>query len=251
METIDFEHRSARAQATDVMDLLWGFAVRHRDFPLSEYHNRVVVTSAAAASEVLATAEDWLGGAGLDHRYVSASGPLGLPLIDDCIAAGYEHEVIVTMVYAGDPPEPAAHEVRSVSLDELRPALVRSWQPVIPNAADERVRQLVDRTTLYALGAEHTRLAIYDGDEVAAHADLFIDRAHRISQFENVVTDDAFRGRGYGTSLVRDALRRSLEAGSEISFLTADFDDWPRHWYQRLGYVEVGRTHHFARHAPD
>src|SRR5690242_20466349 len=108
--TVEFEHRSARAQATDVVDLPWGFVVRHRDFPLSEYHNRVVVTSAAAASEVLGTADEVLGGAGLEHRYLSAWEALGEELVDDCTSAGYEHEVVVTMVYVGENAERAAHE---------------------------------------------------------------------------------------------------------------------------------------------
>jgi hypothetical protein len=106
-----FDHRFARAQATDVVDLPWGFAVLHEEFPLSQYHNRIAVTSAVPAADVLAAAEVVLGGAGL----------------------------------------------------------------------------------------------------------------------------------------IRDALRRGRQAGSELSFLTADLDDWPHQWYQRIGYVDAGRTHHFSR----
>lgn len=242
-----FDHRFAQAQATDVVDLPWGFAVLQREFPLSEYHNRIAVTSAAPAADVLATAEEVLGGARVRHRYVSVDDALGQALIADFVAAGYEHETIVTMIYSVPEVETAAHEVRAVSLDTLRPAIIRDWRVTLPDATDEHLGQLADRTALYARGAELTRLAVYDGDEIAAHADLYVDRMDRIAQFENLVTHKDFRHRGYGDALIRDALRRGREAGSELCFLTAEPDDWPHEWYQRLGYVDAGRTHHFSR----
>lgn len=246
--TTAFDHRFARAQATDVVELPWGFAVLHNEFPLSEYHNRIAVTSAASAADVLATAEVVLGGAGLRHRYVSFDNDaLGQTLGADLVAAGYEHETIVTMIYAGAEVEPAAHEVRAVSLDTLRPAILRNWRVEIPDATHEHLRQLADRTALYACGAELTLLAVYDGDIIAAHAALYVDRENHIAQFENLVTHGEYRRRGYGDALIRDALRRGAQAGSELSFLTADFNDWPHQWYQRLGYVDAGRTHHFSR----
>jgi GNAT superfamily N-acetyltransferase len=242
-----FDNRFAQAQATDVVDLSWGFAVLQKEFPLSEYHNRIVVTSAVRAVDVLATADEILGGARLRHRYVSVDDDIGHALSADFVAAGYEDETIVTMIYSGPELEPAAPEVRAVSLDTLRPAIIRDWRVVLPDATEENLRQLADRTALYARGADLTQLAVYDGDEIAAHADLYVDRMDRIAQFENLVTHEEFRGRGYGDALIRDALRRGREAGSEVSFLTADLPDWPREWYQRLGYVDAGRTHHFRR----
>jgi GNAT superfamily N-acetyltransferase len=242
----EFEHRFARAQATDVVDLSWGYAVLQREFPFSHWHNRIAITSDVPAAEVLATADEVLGGAGMRHRYLSADAQ-GKNLIADFVAAGYEHESIVTMIYAGPEVEPAPHEVRAVSLDTLRPAIIRDWRETLPDASDEELAQLADRTALSARGAELTLLAVYDGDDIAAHADLYIDRGDRLTQFENLATDENFRRRGYGDALVRDALRRGWEAGCDLSFLTADLGGWPRTWYQRLGYVDAGLTHHFNR----
>lgn len=196
----EFESRFAKAQATEVVDLSWGFAVLQADFPLSHYHNRVVVTAPAAASDILQTAEELLDNAGARHRYVSVDDDsLGQALSAEFKAAGYE-------------------------LD-----------------------QLADRTVLYARGAQTILLAVSDGEQIAAHATLHLDRPRSLAQFENLVTGQDFRGRGYGNALVRDALRRSHEAGCDLSFLTAGVSDWPHAWYQRLGYLEVGRTHHFSR----
>jgi N-acetylglutamate synthase-like GNAT family acetyltransferase len=247
-----FDIRFAKAQATQVVELPWGFAVLQRDFPLSEYHNRVTVTSAASGTDVLAAADDILGGSGLQHRYVCADDEPGQAMHDELVAAGYEHETILTMIYNGakivGPPGPT---VRVVTLEELWPALVHDWGLELPGATEEHLRQLAERTALYEHGADVTFLAVYDGDEIVARADLYIDRVDNIAQFENLGTRDQFRGRGYANALIHEALRRSHEVDARLCFLTAALDDWPREWYARLGYAEAARTHHFARHAPE
>jgi GNAT superfamily N-acetyltransferase len=107
--------------------------------------------------------------------------------------------------------------------------------------------QLANRTALYSRGAKVTLLAVLAGDEIAARADLYVDHVESIAQVENLYTHPSFRGRGYGDSLVREALMRSQHAGCRLSFLTANLVDWPHEWYIRLGYVEARRTHHFTR----
>lgn len=246
-----FEQRFAEAQATDVVNLPWGFALLQRDFPDVYSHNRIVVTSAAPAAEILSAVDDLLGGAGVQHRYVSVlDNALGQHLRPDFVAAGYEHEPLVTMIHSGREAEPATHQVLPVSLDVLRPALVRDWRVELPDATEEVLAQLADRTALYSRGADVTLLAVFDGAEIATRADLYVDHADSIAQLENLYTHPSFRGNGYANSLVREALRRSRSAGCELSFLEADLHDWPREWYNRLGYVEARRTHDFTRVPP-
>jgi hypothetical protein len=57
---VNFEHRFAKAQATEVVDLAWGFAVLQADFQLSRYHNRIVATSASSAADILGATDDIL-----------------------------------------------------------------------------------------------------------------------------------------------------------------------------------------------
>jgi GNAT superfamily N-acetyltransferase len=243
-----FEQRFAKAQATDVIDLVWGYAVLQREFPLSHYHNRIVVTSAAPAADVLAAADEVLGGAGLRHRYVSVDDDaLGQRVASSFVAARYEHEPIATMIYRGAEVMSPEFEVREVSLEELRPAIIRQWRVALADAPDDEIAQLADRTALYSLGAELTLPAVHDGHDIAAHAELYVDRTACVAQFENLVTHEGFGGRGYGTALVRDALRRAREAGCDLAFLTADRNDWPVEWYRRLGFVDAGQTHQFSR----
>ena len=243
-----FEERFAQAQATDVVDLPWGFALLQRDFPDTYSHNRIVVTSPAPAAEILSAADELLVASGQQFRYVSVlDDTLGQHLRSDFVAAGYEHEPLVTMIHSGHEVEPPTHQVLPMSLDMLRPALVRDWRVELPNATDEVLAQLADRTALCSRGANVTLLAVLDGSEIAARADLYLDRVDSVAQFENLFTHPDFRGRGYGTSLVREALKRSRSAACKLSFLEADLHDWPREWYNRLGYVEARRIHDFTR----
>ncbi|NNF52896.1 MAG: GNAT family N-acetyltransferase [Acidimicrobiales bacterium] len=243
-----FEEHFAKAQATDVVDLQWGFAILQRDFPDTYSHNRMVVTSAAPAAEILSAADDLFGGGGVQHRFVSVvHNALGQDLRSDFVAAGYAHEPLVTMIHSGGEIEPPTHPVHPLSLHRLRPAIIRDWRIEMPDATDEVLRQLADRTALYARGADVTLLAAFDGPEIAARGDLYVDLVHGVAQFENLFTHPDFRGRGYGTSLVREALRCSRSAGCELSFLEADLHGWPKEWYNRLGYAEARRTHNFTR----
>ena len=245
-----FENRLVRAQATEVVELPWGFALLQHDFPDSYSHNRIVVTADAPAANILSTADEVLGRAGRGYRYVSVvDDALGHELKPDFVAAGFEHEPLVTMIYSGPEPEPPANQVQAVSFEIMRPAIIRDWRVEMPDATDDVLRQLADRTTLYASGAEVTLLATFDGAEIAARADLYVDRANSIAQLENLFTHPSFRSRGYGTSLVREALSRSQHAGCQLSFLEADLGEWPQQWYGQLGYVAARRTHDFTRSA--
>jgi GNAT superfamily N-acetyltransferase len=243
-----FGCRFAQLQASEVVDLPWGFAVLQREFPASYDHNRLQVTSAVSVERILAAAEDILGGAGLPHRYlVVDDDALGRRVGPEFLAAGYEHETIVTMTYSGAEPKSPTEVVRAVSLEILRPALMRDWQIELPDESDDVHRQLADRTGLYSRGADVTLLAVFDGDEIAASATLCIDPADGIAQFENLVTHEDFRKRGYGSSLVRAALQRGQQANCDLVFLGAALIDWPREWYGRLGFVETDRTHQFKK----
>ncbi len=249
---IAFDHDFDRSQSDRVVELGWGFAHLHSDFPHSHSHNRVVVTGDATVAEILAETDRVLGEAGLAHRYVKfddeAAGEAAIPSL---VAAGYEHQPLVAMIHNGDIPTSLASSdqspVHEVTLEQLRPALIRDWKVDLPDASDEVIDQLADRVALYSRATETVFLATFDGHEVASRAELYLDRTNGIAQFESLVTHHNFRGRGHAAALVREGLQRSAAAGCGLSFLIADLDDWPREWYARLGYVEVRRSHEFTK----
>jgi hypothetical protein len=242
-----FEDRFAKAQASEVVDLPFGFAVLQKDYPHSHYHNRIAVTAPASAAEIIATAENILGGAGLAHRYVSVVDRLDDDVNAELKAAGFEHETIATMVYAGPEVELLSDQVEAVSLDALRSTIIRDWRVAIPDATDEVLRQLADRTVLCEQGAELSLLAVRDGGEIAAHADLYVDRLDRVAQFESLVTHADFRGRGHGGAVHPNARWRGHRAGGELFLHTADIGDRPQGWDQPRGVIDVAQNQHIGR----
>ena len=66
-----------------------------------------------------------------------------------------------------------------------------------------------------------------------------------VTQIEDVLTATRHRGRGHARTLMTALLAEA--AGSELVFLVADADDWPREFYARLGFEPVGHTHSFLR----
>lgn len=248
-QVVEFQEQFAQAQSTDVVDLPWGFALLQRDFPLSYDHNRIEVKSAASSADILLAADDVLGGAGLEHRYISVlDDALGQDLEAEFAAAGYQSERLVTMINFELSAEPTEHEVHAVSHQRLRPAVMRDWKIDLPQSTDETLAQLADRMLLYSRGAEVTFLVIFADSEIAARVELYVDRDAGIAQIESLLTHQDYRGRGYAKALLQEGHRRALDAGCRLSFLVADFDDWPRQWYSRLGYVDAHLSRDFIRY---
>ena len=66
---------------------------------------------------------------------------------------------------------------------------------------------------------------------------------------DSVMTDPDHRGRGHGDALVTRALELAARSRCDLVVLEADADDWPRQWYGRRGFAEVGSTWSVSRPA--
>lgn len=124
---------------------------------------------------------------------------------------------------------------------------------------DDRLRALETRTNAEfglapAVGAQLIRIraraaagyggrgfvAVAPDGRDAAHATLYSDDT--TAQIEDVATLTAFRGQGLATAVVVAAARAARDDGHSPVFLVADADDWPRHFYAKLGFVTITRT---------
>ncbi|MBM7772176.1 GNAT superfamily N-acetyltransferase [Actinokineospora baliensis] len=242
----EFEEGFARAQASEVVELGWGYALLQAEFPASWHHNRLVVTGAVEPGVVAAAAEDVLGGRGFAHRLVQfddeARGAAASAAFGD-----YDvHERIVTMAHSGVLPAQPESRVEALSLAQLRPSLIADWRANFPDEGEDRLVQLADRCALYEQGADITFLGVRDktGD-VVARGELYVRDG--IAQFENVVVRPEWRGQGLGRQLVVEALHRSSRAGADTWFLIAEATDWPLGWYERLGYRAGPAVHIYQR----
>ena len=248
-----FRSSFARRQAAAVTEAVGGFVVADPALPRSNEHNQLVLDGTAAPEAVLAALEGPLG-----HRQVSVlTGELGDLCTPLLTAAGYTRDDELVLAHTGPlpplgertPDGAAAGGVRSVEPEELRAAVEREQRRWNPDGDAELLRQLAGRGGTRRRGAPEvlfltSRAA--DG-EPAAWADLYLDPAAGIAQIEGVVTAERYSRRGHADAVLADGLRRAAAAGCGLFFLVADADDWPRHWYARRGFTEVGRSHRFYR----
>ncbi|WP_431035810.1 GNAT family N-acetyltransferase [Streptomyces sp. P6-2-1] len=255
-----FRASVARRQARRVADVPGGLAVFDDEFPLSHEHNQLLLTEPGPAPDDLPALADELF-AHLPHRRIALlDGTLTAAYAAVLTRAGYAREDEVVMVHEGPAPAPAAsvREVGAAALAAPYALQLRTW---MPDAGPEVLGQLVARRPRRRAGADDVRfLASYTegapaadgapgvrGGEVAAWADLYVDRAAGIAQTEDVVTAEAHVRRGHGDAVVATALHLAAAAGCGVRFLVADAADWPRAWYARRGYRVVGASSGFVR----
>jgi hypothetical protein len=177
------------------------------------------------------------------YRITVRDGALGERVASMWAAAGHDHstELVLARGTAGCAlPGTAA---RPVGLAELRTAVLRqqlTW------TSDERLAlELTDRRAARLRGAEDMLFPVTrtPEGEIAAWADVYLDRAAGLAQLEDLVTATPFRGQGHGGTLLATGLAPAAAAGIPQLFLVADGADWPREWYVRCGFAEIGRSH--------
>ena len=242
-DIVDFLIAFACRQASDVVDVPGGVAVRHREFPASYNNNRLLIRDVAEPAALLAAADEVMRD--LDYRVVVVlDDEAGKALEPAAVAAGYRPHPLVAMRFEGELPPAPEIPVESLELPVMIEALRKEWRADEPDLPEDEVEQLATRVRARLKGADEVRfLAVLRDGEPVSWADFY--RHQGIAQIEYVLTRTAYRGRGYSTAIMHEGLRRAQ--GCETVFLFADGADWPQNWYGRLGFTPVGRFHEYAR----
>lgn len=123
-------------------------------------------------------------------------------------------------------------------LDTRRLVTLREpWgDPTLADALDLARRRIHDAVPTRWFAAR------CDG-QLAGYCELRSDG--RVAQIEDVNVLYEFRGRGLGRALVQHASGEA--AGSEVVFLEALADDWPRELYARMGFDVVAERRLYTR----
>jgi len=231
-------------RAVGVGDVPGGVAVLDPDVPASHDNNRLVLSTPVDAATVAAAAEEVGGNAGWPHRAALLTWPGAGQVAAALGRGGWEAEELVIMGRSpAAPPAVATDRVDVVPQTEVHGLWDRSWRSdldVPPDRLDTVVGQLIRRERLNDLVVAVTDLVVRAEGRVVAAAQLRVDGA--TAALDSVMTDPAHRGRGYGDALVTRALELAGAAGCDLVVLEAFADDWPRHWYARRGFADLGRT---------
>jgi RimJ/RimL family protein N-acetyltransferase/predicted GNAT family acetyltransferase len=171
------------------------------------------------------------------HRRIVVEG--GLPgLTPELEAQDYTYTPHLVLVHARDPDRLVdTSAIRDVPLDTVRAArttstLRESW------GSEELARELGHVTERVCAAALTRFFAAFAGDDVAGYCEL--RELDGVAQIENVEVLEEFRGRGLGRALVQAALVEARR-GSDVVWLEALADDWPRELYAKLGFDVVAR----------
>jgi GNAT superfamily N-acetyltransferase len=227
-----------------------GFAAQTPSLPLVWDDNFVMFEEPGLSAERMAEiCDEAQGRAGLAHRTVMTNDPDEDERVDPGFRRlGWEVERDVFMVLRSDPGDPPPIEVREVPHPvELRRAILHEDEDFLklqPESRSALIEQLIE---------SERRLNAADGDSwFVAEADGAPATATRLLTQDGCGFIDAVgtllsaRRRGLARATVQAAIRVSLDR-NELTFLIAEEDDWPRHFYERLGFAPVGTFRTFRR----
>lgn len=228
-----FDRSLVERRAAVVVPVTSGVAVLDPRVPDSYEHNALWLAGDVPAATIVADADAVLAGCAHRRLVLDRTPPADL---------GWDVQELRVMVLdaaarvAADPTDvtvvPIMHEVAARLGDTM-------WRRDLPGVTDEVVEQLLRREGIADAHLEVVDLAVLgEGGVPLASAQLRIDGA--TASIEAVMAAPEARRRGYGHAVVGDAIRRAHGAGCDVIFLVADADDWPRRWYERLGFVDIG-----------
>ena len=198
-----------------------------------------------SAAELADEAEKVMGPLGYTHRRIwIPDEELGAALAPGFTELGWETDVHVVMVHRRDPDRPSdTSQVEEIGAEvwKGREKQLRSY----PWCDDDNL--VKEMRVFYALlmdAGNGTDLAIVS-DGLPVSFGLLFSRGD-IGQIEDVATLEDYRGRGLSRAVVYEALQRSLEK-HRLTFLIADASDWPRDFYEKLGFDAVGLYYYFLK----
>jgi len=235
--------------STDVEPFPGGVAFLDRDFPLRYDSNLLWIeeSGAAPAERWVEVADRILRAPVYRHRRVAVPDLAAAErLSEGFVAAGYEPDGAILLMHRGEPDRrPDEVAIEELGYAEVRPLLEEVTRAPSRAHDEETVRVLTDYRGKLADTVGARFFAARVEGKLAGCCELYMDGDE--AQVESVETLESFRGRGLARAYVLAAAGAAREAGARWVHLWADTDDWPRHWYRRLGFHEAGEALDFAR----
>jgi uncharacterized protein (DUF952 family)/GNAT superfamily N-acetyltransferase len=226
-------------RAVGVGDVPGGVAVLDPDVPYSHDNNRLVLTGPVEAARIEEAAAEVAGHAGWPDQVATLAWPGAHEVAAELAARGWSVEELLLMACRPAPTD-GGRRVEVVEERELHEFWAASWRRALAGhqRLDQVVEQLVAREARNDEVLAVTHLVVREESRVVAAGQLRVDGA--TAAVEAIETDPGHRGRGYGDAVLARALDLASSAGCDLVALEAAADDWPRRWYARRGFAEVG-----------
>ena len=238
-----------RAERREWLD--GALAVFADSLPLVHDQNKALAARGLTLSDLpdlVAAVERVQGDGALRHRKIAFDDETGCSDFAEWFRRrGWRQRPLRVMVHRGPaPPADAVSQAVEVDPHELATAAHAFAAEEPWGRSPEARRQVVAGDELTALAVDERAFAVAagDADSIVAYCRLYSHEG--VGQIENVTTLAAHRRRGYARSLVSLALRESL-AVNDLTFRVAEGADGPRHFYARMGFVDVGGFCEFNR----
>lgn len=238
----------ARAERVESLGR-YGAAVFADSLPLVHDQNKALAAPGLVLEDLpglVEAVEEAQSAGGLRHRKVAFDDESSCRAFEGWFRRrGWRKRPLRLMVHRGPAPD-AASVGRAVEVDpvELEPAAFAFAAEEPWGRSPEARRQVVAGDGLTAAAVSERAFAVSSGDSLVAYCRLY--SGDGVGQIENVTTLSAHRRNGYARALVSLALRSSLAANG-LTFLVAEGADWPRHFYARMGFDDVGGYCEFNR----
>ena len=242
---LDYLTATEEAVVDEVRPLPHGSALLTPTLPLVWQLNAIRVEDGRVSpAELIETAERVLGGLG-HRKLVVHDAEVGARLARPLASVGWNVLRLLVMV-RDRPAERAVQPGTGGALERAAGATglaaFRREQPF--GWQDEAVEQLAAMDERYGRVA-HGRDFGAPLDEPACVCRLYA--ADGVGQIDEVGTVEARRGRGHASAAVLAAAEAAAADGCEPIFLLTDANDWPRRWYRRLGFSEIGSVYEFLK----
>jgi ribosomal protein S18 acetylase RimI-like enzyme len=199
----------------------------------------------AGAVELAAEAEAQL--AGLGHRKVLVHDEArGVALAPGFSKLGWHVYRLLVLALRRPPerlPEAGAGAEVDAATGSTALRAFRREQPF--GRQPEAVRQLGEMDERLARAIGNGRFFAAPPQRPASACRLYVDGS--LAQIDEVGTVKARRGQGHASAAVLAAAGAAEADGCELIFLLTDADDWPRRWYRRLGFDELGAVYEFLK----
>jgi len=200
--------------------------------------------SGAGARHLANEADRIYGAAGMGFRKVVVRDEAaGEELAPAFTTLGWTVESSAVMVRSGEAPAPGATRAEEVPPAEAA-AVMAAFRRERPFGRDASViEELAEADARYTERLAARDFAAPAGGPYGASCRLY--SLEGTAEIDEVGALSTHRSRGLASAVMRSALAAAAEADHATVFLLADREDWPRDWYARLGFEEVGAVYEF------